>query len=67
MWYVSPFLLLLMLTCADIPVNEIIIVDSVLESLCAIWYRLYNLKIVENTHGGVGVFLVKLQAWPNRL
>ena len=28
---------------------------------CAIWYYLYNLKNVENTHGGVLV-LVKLQA-----
>ena len=29
--------------------------------LCAIWSHLYNLKIMENTHGGVLV-LVKLQA-----
>ena len=29
--------------------------------LCTIWYRLYNLKIVKNTHGGV-LLLVKLQA-----
>ena len=28
---------------------------------CAIWYFLYNLKNVKNTHGGV-LFLVKLQA-----
>ena len=28
--------------------------------LCAIWYHLYNLKNVENTHGGV-LPLVKLQ------
>ena len=28
---------------------------------CAIWYDLYNLKSVKNTHGGV-LFLVKLQA-----
>ena len=28
---------------------------------CAIWYHLYNLKNVENTHGGV-LILVKLQA-----
>ena len=27
----------------------------------AIWYRLYNLKNVKNTHGGV-ILLVKLQA-----
>ena len=27
---------------------------------CAIWYHLYNLKNVENTHGGV-LLLVKLQ------
>ena len=26
---------------------------------CAIWYHLYNLKNMKNTHGGV---LVKLQA-----
>ena len=29
--------------------------------LCAIWYHLYNLKHVENTHGGV-LRLVKLQS-----
>ena len=29
--------------------------------LCAIWYHLYNLKNVKNTHGGV-IILVKLQA-----
>ena len=28
---------------------------------CAIWYHLYNLKYVKNTHGGV-LLLVKLQA-----
>ena len=28
---------------------------------CAIWYHLYNLKKVKNTHGGV-LILVKLQA-----
>ena len=28
---------------------------------CAIWYQLYNLKNVKNTHGGVSL-LVKLQA-----
>ena len=27
---------------------------------CAIWYYLYNLKNVKNTHGGV-LILVKLQ------
>ena len=27
---------------------------------CAIWYHLYNLKNVKNTHGGV-LILVKLQ------
>ena len=29
---------------------------------CAIWYHLYNLKNVKNTHGGV-LLLVKLQAF----
>ena len=29
--------------------------------LCTIWYHLYNLKTVNNTHGGVLLF-VKLQA-----
>ena len=29
--------------------------------LCTIWYLSYNLKNVENTHGGV-LLLVKLQA-----
>ena len=28
---------------------------------CAIWYHLYNLKNVKNTHGGM-LLLVKLQA-----
>ena len=28
---------------------------------CTIWYHLYNLKNVKNTHGGV-LILVKLQA-----
>ena len=31
------------------------------ETLCAIWYHLYNLKNVKNIHGGV-LLLVKLQA-----
>ena len=30
------------------------------EILCAIWYHLYNLKSVKNTHGGM-ILLVKLQ------
>ena len=29
--------------------------------LCAIWYSLFNLKNVQNTHGGV-LILPKLQA-----
>ena len=29
---------------------------------CAIWYQLYSLKHVKNTHGGA-LLLVKLQAW----
>ena len=33
---------------------------------CAIWYNLYNLKKVKNTHGGV-LLLVKLQAKPATL
>ena len=32
---------------------------------CAIWYYLYNLKNVKNTHGGV-LILVKLQAEASR-
>ena len=34
---------------------------SLNETLCAIWYRLYNLKNLKNTHRGV-LLLVKLQA-----
>ena len=34
--------------------------------LCAIWYHLYNLKNVENIHGGV-LYLVKLQDSANLL
>ena len=30
------------------------------ETLCAIWYHLYNLENVKNFHGGV-LFLVKLK------
>ena len=30
--------------------------------LCAIWYHLYNLETVKNTHGGMSL-LVKLQAY----
>ena len=33
---------------------------------CAIWYHLYNLKNVKNTHGGV-IILVKLQASTHHL
>ena len=33
---------------------------------CAIWYHLYNLKNVKNTHGRV-LLLVKLQAKPATL
>ena len=29
---------------------------------CAIWYHVYNLKHVKNTHGGRVLLLVKLQA-----
>ena len=31
------------------------------ETLCEIWYHLYNLKNVKNTHEGM-LILVKLQA-----
>ena len=46
-------------SCAKAPaclttMNEI-------ERLCAIWYHLYNLKDVKNSHGGV-LLLAKLQA-----
>ena len=37
------------------------IVNKVYEMLCVIWYHLYNLKNIKNTHGGV-LLLVKLQA-----
>ena len=40
-------------------VTEVIFLSYVI--LCAIWYYLYNLKNVKNTHGGV-LILVKLQA-----
>ena len=33
---------------------------------CAIWYHLYNLKNVKNTHGEV-LFLAKLQAFSLQL
>ena len=36
------------------------ILGNSLVMLCAIWYHLYNLKIVKGTHGGV-LLLVKLQ------
>ena len=31
-------------------------------TLCTIWYHLYNLKNVQNTHGGVLLLAVKLEA-----
>ena len=34
---------------------------KVYQIICAIWYHLYNLKNIKNTHGGV-LLLVKLQA-----
>ena len=44
----------------DVPLNSLslISVDISLTKitfvmLCAIWYHLYNLKIVKNTHGGL--------------
>ena len=30
--------------------------------ICAIWYHLYNLKSVKNTHGGVLLLVVQFQA-----
>ena len=33
---------------------------NIYETLCTIWYHLYNSKNVKNTHGGV-LHLVKLQ------
>ena len=53
-------------TFANFP--HLLTFDSQLSSqtfvmLCTIWYHLYNLKNVKNTHGGVLV-LVKLQAEP---
>ena len=35
-------------------------------TLCAIWYHLYNLKIVKTTHGRM-IHLVKLQATKRKL
>ena len=35
--------------------------DRIYVMFCAIWYHLYNLKNVKNTHGGV-LLLIKLQA-----
>ena len=35
--------------------------DSLYVMLCVIWYHLYNLRNVKNTHEGV-LLLVKLQA-----
>ena len=40
-------------------------VISLSQVRCAIWYHLYNLKNVNNTHGGM-LLLVKLQAEVNR-
>ena len=35
---------------------------KVYQMFCAIWYHLYNLKNVKNTHGRISL-LVKLQAY----
>ena len=40
--------------------------NKIIVMFCAIWYYLYNLKNVKNTHGGV-LLLVKLQAKPATL
>ena len=40
--------------------------NIVYETLYAIWYHLYNLKIVKNNHGEM-LLLVKLQAWASTL
>ena len=34
------------------------------EMLCAIWYHLYNLKNVKNTHGGVLLLVTKSNTPP---
>ena len=50
----------------DLSIVKVIFCDAVRTSggvyvmRCAIWYHLYNLKNVKNTHGGV-LFFVKLQ------
>ena len=41
--------------------SSIFIADFEYVMRCAIWYHLYNLKNMKNTHGGV-LHLVKLQA-----
>ena len=43
-----------------------VIVTGIFVMHCAIWYHLYNLKSVKNTHGRV-LILVKLQAWSLQL
>ena len=41
--------------------SKILFLNKIYETLCAIWYHLYYLKNLKNTHGGV-LLLVKLEA-----
>ena len=50
------------LSFRDAKPNSVFYIDcTIIVMRCAIWYHLYNLKNVKNTHRGV-LFLVKLQA-----
>ena len=48
-------------SCFTVPHIETQEEVELYETLCAVWYHLYNLKNVRNTHGGV-LLLVKFQA-----
>ena len=42
--------------------KDLLLMGRIFVMHCAIWYHLYNLKTVKNTHGGV-LILVKLKGW----
>ena len=62
LWEVIPPFFLAPHRCHQIVIHNIRETVSTINVMrCAIWYHLYNLKNVKNTHGGV-LILVKLQA-----
>ena len=53
-------------SCRQLFLNSHIMIANSDVMFCAIWYHLYNLKNVKNTHGGVSL-LVKIKAFSLQL